>query len=63
MERHRREDLERADAERHHQQKLHEAQMQLLQDQLNAISSKSSDSNKTGQGHGSWLPNRYDSCE
>ena len=45
MERQRKEDLERADLKRHHQQKAHEAQMQLLQAQIAAMSSSSSKSN------------------
>ena len=45
IERQRKEDREQAEQERHHQQKAHEAQMQMLQAQLEAMSTRSSDSN------------------
>ena len=47
MEKHRKEDLEGADLERHHQQKAHEAQMQLLQVQLEAMSHRAESSVKS----------------
>ena len=41
MERQRKEDIERAELDRHAQQKAHESQMQMLQDQLTAMASAS----------------------
>jgi hypothetical protein len=41
MERQRKEDIERAELDRHAQQKAHESQMQMLQDQLTAMASTS----------------------
>ena len=47
MERQRKEDKELAEQERFHQQKAHEAQMQLLQAQLEAMSNRSESNNKS----------------